>query len=183
MWRLIAVIAVAVRLLVFSSPAAASCAPPARAPENAARAEAVVYGTVTEASARAVTLRVDRVLKGQSGSSVRVFVGPGRESGGTSIDYSPGLGSDHVLYIVFGGDGQLETNACIGSHPGPPNASEVALFGPSPSSAAPSATSTPAAEPVVPAPAVIAPEMWEAVIFASIVVGFATLLTVRRRRA
>ena len=141
-----------------------------------------MYGTVTDASAGAVTLRIDRVLKGQIGSSFRVFYGPGREVGGTSIDYRPDLGSDHVLYIVRGADGQLETNVCIGSHPGPPDASEVTFFGVSSSSAAPSATSTPAVEPVVPAPVVSAPAMWAAVILATVVVGFATLLTVRRRR-
>ncbi len=161
MWRLVAGIGVALLLVVFSSPAAASCAPRASAAENGARAEVVVYGTATDVSGGAVTLSVDRVLKGQVGSSVRVFYGPGRGGfGGTSIDYSPDLGSDHVLYIGRGADGQLETNVCIGSHPGPPDASEVTFFGLSSSSAAPSATSAPAVEPVVPAPAVIAPAMW-----------------------
>ena len=179
MWRLIAVIAVAVSLLVFSSPAAASCAAPAPTPENAARAEAVVYGTVTDVSGGAVTLRVDRVLKGQVGRSVVVF----GTVGFTSIDYRAELRSDHVLYLVRRADGQLETNACIGSHPGPPDASEVTFFGLASSPAAPSATSTPAVEPVVAAPAVIAPAMWAALILVIIVIGFATLLVIRRRRA
>lgn len=192
MWRLIAVIAVAICLLVFSSPAAASCAARAPTPENAARAEAVVYGTVTDAGAGAVTLRVERVLKGQVGSSVRVFLGPGRAGVGgtaiTSIDYPDTgtraeVGSDHVLYIVRGADGQLETNACIGSHPGRPDASEVTFFGLASSSVAPSATSTPDVEPAVPAPSVIAPAIWAALILAVIVIGFATLQIVRRRRA
>lgn len=193
MGRLIAVIAVAVSLLVFSSPAAASCFVRASTPENAARAAAVVYGTVTDASAGALTLRVDRVLKGQIGSSVRVFVGPGREGVGgtavmTSVDY-PNLGaraevgSDHVLYIVLGADGQLETSACIGSHPGPPDASEVTFFGLATASATPPATSTPVVEPVVPAPAVMAPAMWPLLILEIIAVGLATLLILRRRRA
>ena len=193
MWRLIAVIAVAVGLLVYSAPAAASCAARAPTPENAARAEAVVYGTVTDASAGAVTLRVDRVLKGQVGSSLRVFMGPGR--GGvvgtpvaTSVDYPDigtraNIGSDHVLYVVRGADGQLETNACIGSHAGPPDASEVIFFGLSSSSGAPSATSTPAVEAVVPGPSVISPAMWAAFILAISIIGFATLPIVRRRRA
>ena len=142
-----------------------------------------MYGTVTDASAGAVTLRIDRVLKGQIGSSVRVFYGPGREVGGTSIDYRPDLGSDHVLYIVRGGDGQLETNACIGSHPGPPDASEVALFGPSSSSGAPSATPPPAVASAVSAPSVIDLAIWTAFILAIIVIGFAALSIVRRRRA
>ena len=179
MWRLIAVFAVAVRLLVFSSPAAASCAAPAPTPENAARAEAVVDGTVTNVSAGAVTLRVDRVLKGQVGRSVRVFGTVGL----TSIDYRAELGSDHVLYLVRRADGQLETNACIGSHTGPPNASEGTFFGLSSSSGAPSATITPDVEPLVPAPSVIAPAMWAAFILAIIVIGFAALSIARRRRA
>ena len=189
MWRLVAGIGVTLLLLVFSSPAAASCAARASAAENGARAEVVVYGTVTDVSGGAVTLRVDRVLKGQVGSSVHVFIGPARGGGGTSVDYGPPLlGSDHVLYIGRGADNQLETNGCGGSHPGPPDASEVAFFGLSSSSAAPSATSTPAVEPVVPAPAVIAPAviapaMWAAVILAIIVFGTATLLIARRRRA
>lgn len=187
MWRLIGLVALAVHFLVFSSPAAASCAPRAPTPENAARAEAVVYGTVTDASAGAVTLRVDRVLKGQVGSSVRVFMGPGRGSSVTSVDYPDmstraDVGSTHVLYIVRGSDGQLETNACIGSHAGPPDASEVAFFGLASSTAAPSATSTPAVEPVVPTPSLIAPVMWAALILAIIAIGFATLRVVRRRR-
>lgn len=188
MWRLIAVIAVAVGLLVFSSPAAASCAARAPTPENVARAEVVVYGTVTDASPGAMTLRVDRVLKGQVGNSVRVFVGPSRGGGATSVDYPdigrpPQIGSDHVLYLVRGGDGQLETNACVGSHAGPPDASEVTFFGLASSSAAPSATSTPAVEPALPAPSVIAPTIWAALTLTIIVIGLATLSIVRRRRA
>lgn len=179
MWRLIAVIAVAVRLLVFSSPAAASCATLAPTPANAARAEAVVYGTVTDVSAGAVTLRVDRVLKGQVDRSVRVF----GTAGFTSIDYRAELGTDHVLYMVRRADGQLETNACIGSHAGPPDATEVTFFGLSSSSGAPPATATPVVESVVPAPSVIAPAIWVALILAIIVIGFATLSIVRRRRA
>ena len=83
-----------------------------------------MYGTVTDVSAGAVTLRVDRVLKGQVGRSVRVF----GTVGFTSIDYRAELGSDHVLYLVRRADGELETNACIGSHAGPPDATEVTFF-------------------------------------------------------
>lgn len=191
MWRPIAVMAVAVHVLVFSSPAAASCAPPASTPENAARAELVVYGTVTEATAGAVTLRIDRVLKGQVGSSVRVFLGPGRP-GFTSVDYPDvatraDVGSTHVLYIVRGADGQLETSACIGSHPGPPDPSEITFFGlavtsPPSGTSTPSATSTPGVE-LVPAPADATAAPWVALAIAIIVIGFATLSIVRRRLA
>jgi hypothetical protein len=48
----------------------------------------------------------------------------------TTVDYGPApIGSDHVLYLITGRDGQLETNACIGSHSGPPDPVEVAFFG------------------------------------------------------
>lgn len=192
MRRLIAIIGVAVHLVVFSSPAAASCAARAPTAENAARAEAVVYGTVTDASAGAVTLRVDRVLKGQVGTGVRVFLGPGRGGSVTSVDYPDlgtrvDVGSTHVIYIVRGADGQLETNACIGSHPGPPDPSEVSFFGLTatgapPATSTPSATSAPDVEPVAPVPAAAATAPWAALAIAVIVLGFAALPLVRRRR-
>ncbi len=186
MWRVIAVIVVMMALLVFSSPAAASCPGPAPIQENAARAEAVVYGTVTQVSASAVTdvsagaatLRVDRVLKGQVGSSVRVF----GIAGLTTIDYRAELGSDHVLYLARRADGQLETNACVGSHAGPPDASEGAFFGLLSSSGPPRATPSPDVEDMVAALSVIGP-LVGALILAIIVIGFATHLTARRRRA
>jgi hypothetical protein len=115
-------------------PAAASCAPPASVADNAARAVAVVYGTVTATGGGSLTMRVDRVLKGDIRTPVQVFVGPAR--GGafaptvTSVDYSATVGSDQVLYLIRGTDGELETNACIGSHPGRPDARESAFFGP-----------------------------------------------------
>jgi hypothetical protein len=95
----------------------------------------VVHGTVTSASAGAITLQVDRVLKGTSGETLSVYTGPGRGGSGgtavaTSVDYYMTRGSDHVVYVVRGADGQLETNACIGSHSGQPTAEETAYFGP-----------------------------------------------------
>jgi len=186
MWRVIAVIAVLVSPLVLYLPAAASC--PAAAPiqENAARAEAVVYGTViqvsasavTDVSAGAATVRINHVLKGQFGSTVRVL----GIAGLSTIDYRAELGSDHVFYLATRADGQLETNACVGSHAGPPDASEVAFFGLSSRSAAP----TPDADSlvlVVGNSSVITPATWAALVFATIVFGIPTLLIVRRRRA
>ena len=188
MWRLIALTAVAVRLLFFASPAAASRAARAPTADNAARAVAIAYGTVTEASAGAVTLQVSRVLQGKLGSTVRLFVGPGRggvagTAVGTSVDYGPEVGTDHVLYLVRGADGQLETNACIGSHAGPPDASEVTFFGPAAPSGAPSVAPTPTGGPVVAAPSVIAPATSGALLVVIIVIGVATLLTLRIRTA
>lgn len=122
-------------LLTGARPALASCAPPASVAENAERAEAVIYGTVTGQASGSVTLRVDSVLKGSASQTLTVFVGPGRGSGGgqtvmTSVDYDAPLGTSHVLYLIRGEDGQLETNACIGSHAGAPTANETAHFGP-----------------------------------------------------
>ncbi|MBI4348333.1 MAG: hypothetical protein HY553_15940 [Elusimicrobia bacterium] len=128
-------LAVAVLTLLLAAPAVASCAPRAPITENAARAVAVVYGTVTGTEPGAVIMRVEKVLKGQAATPLRVFVGPGRSAGSgqvvfTSVDYGPApVGSDHVLYVISGSDGQLETSACIGSHAGPPDPIEVTYFG------------------------------------------------------
>lgn len=125
----------AILALILAAPAAASCALPAPVAENAARAVAVVYGTVIGTEPGAFTIRVDKVLKGEAASPLRLFVGPGRSSGSgqvvfTSVDYRAApVGSDHVLYVVRGADGQLETNACIGSHAGRPDGIEAAFFG------------------------------------------------------
>lgn len=139
-------------LLVMAAPAAASCAAPASVAENAARAVAVVHGTVTGAGGGAVTLRSDRVLKGSVGGTLAVFVGPGRGGTGgtavaTSVDYAAAVGSDHVLYLIKGADGRLETNACIGSHAGSPTAAEVAYFGAGASSDPASGTTLPQLSP------------------------------------
>jgi hypothetical protein len=116
-----------------TSPAASSCAAPATIADNAARAAVVVYGTVTGVGAGAITVRVDRVLKGDARTPLRVFVGPGRGGAftpvATSVDYAAAVGTDHVLYVVRGTDGELETNACGGSHAGPPDDKERAFFG------------------------------------------------------
>lgn len=146
---LLAMLVAVALLAAFASPAAASCAPPAPVAENADRAVAVVYGTVTSGDSSRVTVRVDRVLKGSVGSTVTTYLGPTRGGGASSIDYTAGVGTDHVLYLVRGEDGQLETNACIGSHAGPPTAEENAHFG---AGSAPSGTSATAA-PLPSAPA------------------------------
>lgn len=182
---LLGVIVLGASLGLGASPALASCAPPAPTAENAGRAEAVVYGTVTDASGGAITLRVDRVLKGSAGASVRVFVGPGRGGSGgsavaTSIDYQAAVGSDHVIYLQRAADGQLETSACNGSHAGPPTAEETALFGagsspaPSPAPAAPGAVYGTPSLPQVPAAA------WAALALVA-VLALSALLLGRRR--
>lgn len=135
--------AVLALLLLRVSPATASCAPPASVFENAERAVAVLYGSVTGQGQGSVTVRVDLALKSSVTSPVIFFMGPGRtDTGGavfTSVDYEAKLGSDHVFYLIRGADGQLETNACIGSHAGRPTPAESAYFAPaaSPEASAP----------------------------------------------
>lgn len=193
-----ALAAVAVTLGV-ARPVAASCAPPAPLADNAARAVAVVHGSVTSVENGALTLRVVRVLKGPVDATLLVFVGPGRRAAGaggvTSVDYpdmstTVQVGSDHVLYLYRGSDGALETNACTGSHAGPPTADEVAYFGagtspggsttPAPTSA-PGTTPAPATVSEAPAPVVQISAIWPLLILA--IVGGATILVLRRRAA
>jgi hypothetical protein len=191
MMRLLVVAPLVVALsLPASVPAAASCAPPASVADNASRATVVVYGVVTNAGAGVVTLRVDRILKGQVGASVQVFVGPGRGGGGgtavaTSIDYMAPVGSDHVLYLIRAGDGELETNACNGSHSGPTNAAERTYFGAGTSATGGSAPGAVTAAPqIVPATPQFSPESlaaWPALIL--LIVGAAAVLLLRRRIA
>ena len=110
--------------------AAASCAPPVPATENASRAIAVVSGTVTSIDGAVMTVRVAQVLKGDVHTPLRVFVGPSRGAGATSVDYAATVGSEHVLYLTRGSDGALETNACAGSHAGALTGEEQSVFGP-----------------------------------------------------
>jgi len=128
--RVLAVLLIAIVLtLVRATPGATSCRPPLPLPEQAALAMAVIHGTVADASGGALTVRVDRVFKGDAATPIRVFVGPGRGVGATSVDYAAASGSEQMLYLIHGTDGELETNACIGSHPGPATAEELAYFG------------------------------------------------------
>jgi hypothetical protein len=131
---LILILATVSAALALGSAAYASCAAPSSVAENGARAIVVVHGTVTRSSEGAVTLRVVSVLKGEADSEIRAFLGPERGGRGgtavaTSVDYTAPVGSEHVLYLIRGQDGQLETNACIGSHPGAPDAAEISYFG------------------------------------------------------
>lgn len=165
---LVALLIVPAVTVMLLAPAAASCAPPAPVADNAARAVAVVHGTVTRVGDGSLTLRVDRVLKGSVGGTVVVFVGPGRGGAGgtsvaTSVDYAAAVGSDHVLYLIRGDDGALETNACIGSHAGPPNAAETALFGAGTSPGPATGTALPETAGGTPSPGPIEP-IWPALV-------------------
>jgi hypothetical protein len=150
---LIALLAALALLIPLGGEGFASCAPPASVAENGSRAVAVVYGTVTVTGPGSVTIRVDRVLKGSVASPLTVFVGPGRGGTGgvsvaTSVDYRAETGTDHVLYVIRGEDGQLETNACIGSHSGAPTSEENAHFA---GGSGPSAPTAPVPLPGAPA--------------------------------
>ena len=142
----------------------------------------VVHGSVTGTSGGAITVRVDRVLKGNTGPEVRVFVGPGRGGPGpavsaSSVDYAAGVGTDHVLYVIKGEDGQMETNACIGSHPGGPTPDESAFFGagtsPGPGGGAPGLVIDIGASPE---------PRWIAVVLA-VALAVVGAIVVRRRRS
>jgi len=116
--------------LVRAMPSAASCAPPVPFADRAALAVAVIHGTVVAVGGGTLTVRIDRVFKGDAPTPVRVFVGPGRGAGATSVDYAAGAGTEQMLYLIRGLDGELETNACIGDHTGPATGEELAYFGP-----------------------------------------------------
>jgi hypothetical protein len=173
-----------------AAPAAASCAPPASVAENAGRAVAVIYGAVIQVEAGALTVRVDRALKGSLAGSLRVFAGPGRGGAGgsavaTSVDYPDlggpaAVGSDHVLYLIRGADGELETNACIGSHPGAPSPDERTFFGAGTAPGGGLSAPEPLTPPQNTLPTVNVLLIW---LLVSLAVAGGALTLVRRRRA
>ena len=118
-----------------SSPALASCVQMTVA-EQAAAAEVVVYGTVSEtrqtfvAAGGVIRFQPVRFLKGALPGEVEVYLGPSRGGAITSVDYTAVIRSEvHTLYLRSAGDGSWETNACSGSHVGAPSAQESAFFG------------------------------------------------------
>lgn len=118
-----------------SSPALASCVQLTVA-EQAAAAEVVVYGTVSEtrqtfvAAGGVIRFQPVRFLKGALPGEVEVYLGPSRGGAVTSVDYTAVIrGEAHTLYLRSAGDGRWETNACSGSHDGAPRAEESAIFG------------------------------------------------------
>ena len=104
--------------------------------EQAARADVIVVGTVTEtrqtfvAAGGVIRFRPERVLKGTLTTVVQVYLGPSHGNSATSVDYSAATtGERHTLYLRTADDGSYETNACSGSHAGPLTADEDKLFG------------------------------------------------------
>lgn len=106
------------------------------AADQAARAEVIVVGTVTEtrqtfaAATGVIRFRPERVLKGTLTKVVQVYLGPSRGSAVTSVDYTAATrGETHTLYLRSVGGESYETDACSGSHAGPPTGDEEKLFG------------------------------------------------------
>jgi hypothetical protein len=104
--------------------------------EQAAAAEVVVYGTVTEtrqtfvAASGVIRFQPQRFLKGALPSEVEVYLGPSRGGAISSVDYTAVIrGEAHTLYLRSAGNGSWETNACSGSHVGAPSADESLFFG------------------------------------------------------
>jgi len=133
--RASAIVAVFFGMSLASSPALASCLQTTVA-EQAALAEVVVYGTVTETrqtfapASGVIRFRPDRFLKGTLPGEVEVYLGPTKGGAITSVDYSAVIrGEAHTLYLRAAGSGAWQTDACSGSHAGAPTAEEASFFG------------------------------------------------------
>jgi hypothetical protein len=118
-----------------SSPALASCLK-TTVSEQAALADVVVYGTVTETrqtfapASGVIRFRPERFLKGTFAGDVEVYLGPTKGGAITSVDYSAVIrGEAHTLYLKAAGNGAWQTDACSGSHVGAPAAEEASFFG------------------------------------------------------
>lgn len=141
MRALLAALALSWSVVPAAVPALASCIQQSVS-EQAGRADAVVYvrvlsleGSPVGPPSRFAFVQVERVLKGSVADRIGVGLGPGSEAGGaggpvaTSIDYQMQRGTDHTLYLKQHAPAGYTTDACTGSHPGPPNAEEEGIFG------------------------------------------------------
>jgi hypothetical protein len=104
--------------------------------QQAALAEVVVYGTVSETrqtfapASGVIRFRPERFLKGTLPGEVEVYLGPTKGGAITSVDYTAVVnGEAHTLYLRSAGDGAWQTDVCSGSHAGAPTAEETAYFG------------------------------------------------------
>lgn len=157
---------------VAASPAVASCVQTTVA-ERAARAEVVVYGTVTETrqtfapASGVIRFQPQRFLKGTLPGEIEVFLGPTRGGPITSVDYEAVIrGEAHTLYLRSVENGGWQTDVCSGSHAGAPTSEESTFFG--------TGTSAPPAAPRDNMPFVLG-----AVVVA--VIALTTAVVVRRR--
>jgi MYXO-CTERM domain-containing protein len=156
--------------------AVASCAP-LDAAAQAAGAEVIAFGTVTEtrqtfvAAGGVIKFRPERVLKGALTREVQVYLGPSHGGGITSVDYTAVTrGEQHTLYLrAFIDDGAYETNACSGSHVGAPTATEEKALGAGTLVAALSEES-------------VSPMIIAAIVALVALAGVAVLFGIRRRR-
>lgn len=137
-----AIVALAATLSVSGVAAFASCIQEPFT-EQAKRADAVVYGRAIGGEGapaggpvRYAHFEIDRVLKGSVPARIGVALGPGAERGpgpgapvATSVDYTVQRGEDHTLYLKQYAPGGFATDACAGSHAGPPTSDETAFFG------------------------------------------------------
>lgn len=121
-------------MTIGTSAANASCVVPNLA-DQVARADVIAYGSVSRPAqlpisppAREVRFRVERVFKGMASAEMNVAIGPDGGAIATSVDYQIDDGTAHTLYLRRTGDA-YSTDACSGSHLGPPTAEETALFG------------------------------------------------------
>lgn len=140
--RLLMVVAVIAISGLVGSASDASCIAQQSIKEVADRADAVVFARVEGFEGppggppgRFGFVRVERVYKGSAYGRIGVGIGPESGSGGispaaTSIDYQMSTGTAHTLYLKQHAPAGYTTDACSGSHPGPPTAEEEAFFGP-----------------------------------------------------
>lgn len=116
---LLALLFAVVALNLAAVGAAASCLP-SHLPEQAERAELVVFGVYEDGK-----LEVRKVLKGSAGGTIVVRLGPSDHV--TSIDHYAENGSQQTLYLRSQ-DGIWVTDQCSGSHAGPPTREELDHF-------------------------------------------------------
>ena len=139
--RVLVALVVLVASIALGVAADASCAPPEPVAQRVARADAVVWGTVTGGGAdplggsRALMVSVKTVYKGSVPDRINVRVGPEipglgpGQTGATSVDYSAAPGTSHTFYLKQHAPAGFSTNACSGSHEGEPTAEELAVLG------------------------------------------------------
>ena len=138
--RRVATLIVLACALTLGVAAEASCAPPEPVAQRVARADAVVWGTVTGGGGRlgegrTLMVSVRTVYKGSVPDRISVRVGPEipglgpGQSGATSVDYSAAPGTSHTLYLKQHAPAGFSTDACSGSHEREPTADELVVLG------------------------------------------------------
>jgi len=136
--RVLAAMSVLAASLALGLNADASCAPPEPVAQRVARADAVVWGTVSRGVAhdrRTFFVSVNTVYKGSVPAQISLRVGPeipGQgpgQAGATSVDYAAAPGTAHTFYLKQQAPAGFSTDACSGSHEGEPSAEELAVLG------------------------------------------------------